>query len=110
LGILNKIIENKQSFENPENNFSENISKEEKGLFLSPTTILKNKKLNTKQKKFGKPRGALIISEKPEISMIYYRIFRLLDPTKKIRLARIGSSMMAMSPIAEYQDVIYLFI
>ncbi len=106
LGIINKIIENKETFKNPENNFSVYISKEEKGLFLSPTTILKNKKFNTKQKQFGKPRGALIISEKPEISMIYYRIFRLLDPTYKIRLARIGSSMMAMSPIAEYQDVI----
>jgi len=109
LGILNKLIENKQSFENPENNFSEIISKEDKGLFLSPTTILKNKKIITKQKQYEKPRGALIISEKPEISMIYYRIFRLLDPNKKIRLARIGSSMMAMSPIAEFQDVIFFF-
>ncbi len=107
LGIMNKIFESKDNCINSNNNHIEQISKEENGIFLSPTNILKNKKINTKQKKFDKPRGALIISEKPEISMIYYRLFRLLDNNKKIRLSRIGSSMMAMSPIAEFQDVIY---
>lgn len=106
LGILNKVWENSSD----ENNFTDNISKEENGLFLSPTTMLKKRKININQQGFGKPRGALIISEKPEISMIYYRIFRLLDQNKLIRLSRIGSSMMAMSPIAEYQDVNYFFI
>ena len=96
---INRLKENFSDEQNEENY----LSKEEFGLFLSPYQIYKKRSMTMNKMGFGIPRGVLIISEVPEISMIYYKNFRMLC-NNDLRVSRLGGSMMSMSAISEQDD------
>jgi hypothetical protein len=96
---INRLKENFSDEQNEENY----LSKEDFGLFLSPYQIYKKRSMTINKNGFGVPRGALIITDVPEISMIYYKFFRMFC-NNNLRVSRLGGSMMSMSAISEQDD------
>lgn len=103
-GIINRILNEKKLEMNnlitvpdfSKENFFVSVDKE--------YTNLQNNKTNNQNKKYLKPKGALVITQRFEFASQLYKICRKLDYKGVLKISRIGTTLQNISPVIEHLD------
>lgn len=129
LAIMNHILNKKENEkEEEEEGNSENTKKEDENqndfltknksedesekFFANSLEVFSEtheKAEENEEKQYIKPRGALIICEKFEFIVNFYKTCRMLDEENKLRIVRVGTTLHSVSPTVDL-DVHILYI